>query len=113
MYYYENEIFENYQAFAAKHPNTAAALLEEFGEGKWQDSYLYWYPTEEDFAMYEVEDGWYSNFQLNQSTDFNGAPNLLNFIDFEGLGSALVETWDNSCNFETTSGEIVTTDYGW
>lgn len=107
------EIFSNYQALATKHPNTAAALLDEFGEGEWQDSYLYWYPTEEDFAMYEFEDGWYSNHNLNQSTDFRGAPNPLNFIDFKSLGEALVETWDNSCNFEADNGEIVTTSYGW
>lgn len=31
----------------------------------------------------------------------------------KALGSALVETWDSSCNFETKSGEIVTTSYGW
>lgn len=108
---YEQEIFSNYQALAAKHPNTAA-LLYEFGEGEWQNSELYWYPTEEDFAMYEVEEGWYSNFQLNQSIDFNGAPNLLNFLDFKSLGSALVDTWDNSCHFETNNGEIVSTEVG-
>lgn len=109
---YEQEIFSNYQALAAKHPNTAAALLYEFGEGEWQNSELYWYPTEEDFAMYEVEEGWYSNFQLNQSIDFNGAPNLLNFLDFKSLGSALVDTWDNSCHFEANNGEIVSTGVG-
>lgn len=109
---YEQEIFSNYQALAAKHPNTAAALLYEFGEGEWQNSELYWYPTEEDFAMYEVEEGWYSNFQLNQSIDFNGAPNLLNFLDFKSLGSALVDTWDNSCHFEANNGEIVSTEVG-
>lgn len=109
---YEQEIFDNYQALAAKHPSIASKLLEEFGEGEWQDSELCWYPNEEDFAMYEVEDGWYSTFQLNQYTDFNGAPNLLNFLDFKSLGSALVETWDNSCHFEANDGEIVSTEVG-
>lgn len=111
MYSYENEIFDNYKSLAATYPNVAAELLDEFGEGKWQDSDLYYYPSENDFAIYEIVDGWYSTIQLD--TDFNGAPNLLDFIDFEGLGRALVETWDASCNFETKSGEIVTTSYGW
>ena len=111
MYYYENEIFDNYQALAAKHPSAAAELLYAFNEGEWQNSELCWYPSEKDFAVYEVVNGWYSSIPL--TTDFNGAPNLLDFIDFEGLGSALVETWDDSRNFETKSGEIVTTSYGW
>lgn len=111
-YNYESEIFDNYQALAEKHPSVAAELLDEFGEGKWQDSELCWYPSKEDFAIYEVEDGWYSNHEL-ATTDFNGAPNLLDFLDFKDLGNALVNTWDDSCNFETQSGEIVTTSYGW
>lgn len=112
MYYYENETFDNYQDLAKKHPDAAAELLNEFGEGEWQNSELYWFPSEEDFAIYEVVDGWYSTFPPI-TTNFNGAPNLLDFIDFKGLGSALVNTWDDSCNFETKSGEIVTTGYGW
>lgn len=104
MYYYENEIFENYQAFAAKHPDAAAELLNKFSEGKWQDSKLCWYPSEEDFAVYEIEDGWYSS--IPWTADFNGAPNLLDVLDFVALGRALAENWDDSCNFEANNGEI-------
>lgn len=115
MYYYENEFFENYQDLAKKHPSAAAELLHEFGEGKWQESELCWYPSKKDFAIYEVEDGWYSdiNIKLIMTNFRGGAPNLLDFIDFDALGSALIEMWDSSYYFETTSGEIVTTKYGW
>lgn len=112
MYYYEDEIFDNYQALAEKHPSVAAELLYEFGEGEWQDSELYWYPSEEDFAIHEVKDGWYSDIEL-ATTDFRGAPNLLDFINFKALGNALVETWASSYYFETKSGEIVAAKYGW
>lgn len=108
---YEEEIFNNYKEFAAKHPKAAAELLEEFGEGEWQNNDLYWYPSEKDFAIYEIVDGWYSNIELS-TTDFRGAPNPLNFIDFKSFGEALVDSYDETCNFETTDGEIVTTGYG-
>lgn len=110
--YYENEIFDNYQALAKKHPDAAAELQNEIGDGEWQNLELRWYPNEEDFAIYDVIDGWYSNIPLDTG-DFDDAPNLLNFFDFKALGRALVETWDSSCNFETESGEIITASYGW
>lgn len=112
MYYYGNEILENYQDLAKKHPNAAAELLNEFGEGEWQNSELYWFPSEEDFAMYEMIDGWYSSTDLGQFSDFRGTPNPLNFIDYKALGEALVENWDETCNFKTDDGEIVTTGWG-
>lgn len=109
---YQEEILDNYQELAAKHPKAAAEVLDKFGEGKWQEYALCWYPSEEDFAMYEMIDGWYSSTDLGQFSDFRGAPNPLNFIDYKALGKALVETWDENCNFETDDGEIVTTGWG-
>lgn len=109
---HEYESFNNYKELAAKHPKAAAALLEEFDEGEWQNNDLYWYPSEEDFAMYEMVDGWYSSNGLGQFSDFKGAPNPLNFIDYKALGKALVGSWDKHCNFETDDGEIVTTGWG-
>lgn len=109
---YEYESFNNFKELAAKHPKAAAELLEKFNEGEWQDNDLYWYPSEEDFAIYEIVDGWYSNLGLNQFVDFNGAPNPLNFIDFKSFGDVLIDSYDPTCNFETNNGEIVTTGYG-
>lgn len=111
--YYEYETFNNYQELAAKHPDAAAEALNEFGEGEWQGRNLHWYPTKEDFAMHELEEGQYSDFGLSRYTDFNGAPNLLDFINFNLLGEALVENWYNTSNFEADNGEIVTTEIGW
>lgn len=108
---YDEEIFNNYQELATKHPGVAAELLDKVGEGEWQESELYWYSNKENFAKHEVADGWYSDIELT-TTDFKGAPDLLDFISFRALGNALVETWDDSYYFETKSGEIVAAKYG-
>lgn len=123
---YEEEVFDNYQALAAKYPQTATALLEEVGEDDWQDSWLYYYPMVKDFTLHELDNGWYFNYKLKYDMDFDGALNLLDFIDYEALGKALtegskrflcsegIEAWyfDN-CIFKTDNGEIITTEVGW
>lgn len=59
----------------------------------------------EDFAIYEVNDGWYSNLDLDR--DYNGAPNLAYYIDYQALGKALTKTWDESCNCVLSDGRVV------
>ena len=59
----------------------------------------------QDFAIYEVEDGWYSTLEL--VNDYHGAPNLLNYIDYQALGAALSQTWDESCNYVLSDGRVV------
>lgn len=59
----------------------------------------------EDFAIYEVEDGWYSTLEL--SHDCHGAPDLLNYIDYQALGTALTQTWDESMNCVLSDGRVV------
>lgn len=58
-----------------------------------------------DFAIYEVEDGWYSSFDLDH--DWHGAPNPLNYIDYHALGVALSQRWDESCNGVFSDGRVV------
>lgn len=60
----------------------------------------------EDFAIYEVDDGWYSNLDLDR--DYNGVPNLSYYVDYQALGRALSQTWDDSCNFVLSDGRVVT-----
>lgn len=59
----------------------------------------------EDFAIYEVEDGWYSTNEL--SHDYHGAPDLLAYIDYHALGTALTKTWDESCHCVLSDGRVV------
>ena len=56
-------------------------------------------------AIYEVDDGWYSNLELDR--DYNGAPNLWYFVDYKALGTALSQTWDDSCNCVLSDGRVV------
>lgn len=111
---YEEEVFDDgYKELALEHPQAAAALLEEFGEGEWQDSWLYRYPTVKDFVLHELDNGWYFNYKLKYDVDFDGALNLLDFIDYKALGKALINVRGGDCCFETDKGEIITTEIGW
>lgn len=58
-----------------------------------------------DFAIYEVVDGWYSSFDLDH--DYHGAPNLLDYIDYQALGTALSLIWDESCNDVLSDGRVL------
>lgn len=58
-----------------------------------------------DSAIYEVEDGWYSSFDLDY--DWHGAPNPLDYIDYHALGRALSQRWDESCNYVLSDGRVV------
>ena len=83
--------------------------MEEFDEGEWACNQLYVYSSLEDFAKYEVEDGWYSN---SIKEDYNGTPNLLDYIDYESLGNALKDNWDNSCYYyDEETDFVVSTAY--
>ncbi len=93
-----------------KNEELVERLLEEFDEGDWSDNQLYVYPSLEDFAKYEVEDGWYSN---SIKEDYNGAPDLFDYIDYESLGNALKDSWDDSCYYHDEETDcVVSTAYG-
>lgn len=102
--------FENFAELQESKPALAKELLETVGEGDWQTDQIFHYGSLEEFVDYELTEGWYSDMSLNGDT--NGAPNLLDYIDKEALGEALMNSWDESCNFEH-NGEILTTGYGW
>lgn len=61
----------------------------------------------EDFAIYEVEDGFYFSIGCGNDIDYHGAPDLLNYIDYQALGEALLQVWDESCNCVLSDGRVV------
>ena len=104
--------FENYNALFEEFEELALELLNEKGEGDWQDEEIYWFIDLETLAEYELTGGWYSDLQL-EDRDYNGAPNPLDFIDLEEFGNALERTWDEGINFKASNGSVVQTSCGW
>ena len=103
--------YNNYNELLEDNYDLALELLEEVGEGDWQKEEIYSHDDVRSFAEYELTEGWYIDMDFDR--DFNGAPNPLHFINLEELGRALVRSWDESVNFESKSGTILQTSYGW
>lgn len=60
----------------------------------------------EDYAIYEVDEGWYSDY-VDLDVDYHGAPNLLYYIDYQELGTVLSQTWDESCHYVLSDGRVL------
>lgn len=108
-----NKTFDNYVKLLEFDEDLAKELLESVGEGGWQQEEIYYYESVEDYAEYELTEGWYSSSGLNIDEDFNGAPNPMSFIDLTKLGDALVESWDVSCHYKSDVEEVLATSHGW
>lgn len=105
--------FNNYNELKEKYNKLAIELLEVKGSGDWQNEDIYFHDNLTAFAQFEVSDGWYSDILYNTEIDFNGAPDLFDFIDYVSLGENLQSEWDDSCNYLSVDGHILTTGYGW
>ncbi len=103
--------YDDYAEFAEDQPDLAEALLNDVGEGEWQDEQIFYYPSYEDLADYELREGWYIDCGFDR-IDFNGAPNPIDYIDLDALGKALVRTGDSSVYWDNGK-EVVTTSCGW
>lgn len=106
-----DKTYNNYTEFLNDNESLALELLEHVGAGEWQKEEIHYYVNKENFARYELTEGWYidSNFEK----DYNGAPNPIEYINFDSFGDALISSWDSSCNYNASSGEILTTSCGW
>lgn len=98
--------FNDYAELKTAQPALAKELLDYLGEGDWQDEPVYVHDNLTDYAKYEVTDGWYSGLGMGDM-DTNGAPNPLDFIDYDKLGQALADGWDDSCHYLSDSGLVV------
>ena len=104
------EIFNNFKELMEYDSELAQDLLKEKGEGKWQDVEIYYHATIEDYAEYELYDGWYADIFRD---DYNGAPDPLDFINLKEFGNALANSWDDGTNYKTSHGEVLQTTYVW
>lgn len=109
---YEVYQFENFKEFKKSFPKLAKELSEVVGDGKWKDYGINFYPTLKDYAIYEVVDGYYYCSDIDLNKDLRGAPNLLDYIDFEKLGNDLKEKLDDGTYVGINNG-VITTYYGW
>ncbi|QYG30012.1 hypothetical protein K0O13_07850 [Mammaliicoccus sciuri] len=108
------KIYQDFKELEKDNKKLATELLKEKGKGEWQQEEIYYHNNIVDFTEYEVFEGWYSELFGNMMTDFNGAPNLFEYIDYEKLGKDLIRAWDNSINYyNEETGKIVGTSYGW
>ena len=100
--YYCSRVYDNFNELMESSHETASMLLKQL------DLTL---SDIEDYAAYELTDGWYSD--CNFDRDFNGAPNPMDYIDTEHLGEDLIEQVDSSVCLLLPNGKVVTTSYGW
>lgn len=105
------KIFDNLKQLEKSYPKLSTELLQNFDMGDWVNEQLFIYNNIEDFARYELTEGWYAD-KFND-TDCNGAPDPFDYIDMTEFGNALKESWDNSLYFESKTGKIIATNYGW
>ncbi len=109
-------IYDNVKQVIKNEPDLAVELLDKYEVGEWTNNEIYYYEDLEEFAEYELYDGWYTGWfdtEKYNPSYFNGAPNPFDFIDLEGLGVALSRNWDESCYYRTSTDEVLSTNYGW
>ena len=102
--------FNNFKELMEYDSELAQEILKEKGGGRWQEEEIYYHVTIEDFAEYELYDGWYAD---TFKDDYNVAPDPLDFINLKEFGNALANSWDDSINYKTSHGEVLQTPYGW
>lgn len=115
---YKYTDYDNFDELMDCDSQTANLLLKELdldesdiGKETWMNEQLMVYPNVEEYAIYELIDGWYQNHNLGGS--FNGAPNPIDYIDLDALGVDLVATGDSTCCQLLPNGKVVNTNYGW
>lgn len=108
---YAAQTFENFADLNQNKPELAQELVNNYGEGPWQDDEITVYDTVDDYAYYELTEGWYADQFAER--DYNGAPDPLDFIDLHALGQKLYDTGDESMTYQADDGAIVTTPEGW
>lgn len=102
--------FYDLPAFQEQFPKKAEHLLHVFGQGEWEQEELLYFTNLSDYAAYEVYQGQYSDLGLER--DYGGAPELVQFIDYERLGDALRKDWYRRENYCFSDGSVIRTSCG-
>ena len=115
---YKYTDYDNFDELMDCDSQTANLLLKELyldesdiGKEPWMNEQLIVYPNVEEYAIYELIDGWYQNHNLGGS--FDDAPNPIEYIDLTDFGADLISAGDTTICRELPNGKVVTTIYGW
>lgn len=103
------ESFNNFDELMIAMPKLAAEIDDYSANTDWKNEPIYVYKDLTAFAKYELTEGWYIEHNLSLDDDYNGAPNPLDFIDWESFSQALSEDWDGRLHFLSLSGYVVET----
>ncbi|MEY8737693.1 hypothetical protein AB9M75_10800 [Lactobacillus sp. AN1001] len=85
-------IYDNFKKLIEERVNLAVELLDKCTPGEWMDEEIYCYEDLEEFAEYELYDGWYTGWfdtEKYKPSYFKGAPNPFDYIDLKELGELL------------------------
>lgn len=115
---YKYTDYDNFGELMDCDSQTANLLLKELdldesdiGKEPWMDEPINVYPNVDEFAVYELIDGWYQSHNLGGN--FDGAPNPIEYIDLDAFGDDLIDSGDSSITCRLSNGKVVTTNYGW
>lgn len=115
---YKYTDYDNFDELMDCDSQTANLLLKELdldesdiGKETWMNEQLMVYPNVEEYAIYELIDGWYQNHNLGGS--FDGAPNPIEYIDLTDFGGDLIADGDASIVCLLQNGKVITTSFGW
>lgn len=111
---YEYENYDNLEELKKVDPKLANELSWYAWSKDWKNEDFLVFPNKVEFAKYELEDGWYEGLGLEvvQGTEYKGAVNPFNYIDYKRLADDLIKNWDRSLYYASDEGKIVRTSYG-
>lgn len=115
---YSGKRFENFSELLESKYETAMLLLKELGltrkdigKKPWMDNELRLYLNPTEYAMYELTDGIYRDYDLNRG--YGLYPNPFDYINTEHFGEDLLEVCDKHACRLLPNGKVVTTSYEW
>ena len=111
---YKYESYDNLEELKKVDPKLANELSWYAWSEDWKNEDFLVFPNEVEFAKYELEDGWYEGLGLEvvQGTEYEGAVNPFNYIDYKKLADDLIKNWDRSLYYASDDGKVVRTSYG-
>lgn len=103
---YDYETFENFAELKKTFPKLASDMEDSFDDlDELGDSFSV-FPTPTDYALYQLQYGWYSEMGFGY-TNFNGAPNPIDWMDLDSFGKRLAETGDPTAVWISSNRKMI------